>query len=743
MTRIQTLPGLVLAAFLIGILAGNTSPAMAQADAIGAGGGWFDCDNDGDLDVCYVTPQGRIVLLIYNSALKQFVDNTDDAIPLGVQYPRPGLGVACGDVNNDGWSDIFITFTGANLLLLNNGDVTFTAVRAGLVGGVEGEVMSASAAMFDYDRDGFLDIYVANYEGHANQLFHNDGVDGTGLPHFTDLAVTLGMDLAKNGQSDWSLGLAVADYDNDGDSDLYVANDYNGLDPNGGFLSPGPNILYRNDINLDGTFTDVSKDAGVADAGWAMGTAFGDYDQDGYLDLFITNFWEDALLRNNGNGTFTNVTALVGMPTIRPDPADTSQCTVCNGWGTSFIDFDNDGDLDLQVTNGYITNGEGQDFNEANELWENIGRGGNGHVQFREVGRLAGVDDVGDGRGAAFADLNQDGFVDFMVFNNNYVAGPGVEYAPVRLLYINQKDGTFRDMGLSYRLRTEDVDALALPPQGDYAGNSWIQIRPVGTVSNRSGYGTRITVEAGGKTWIQDLGAGSYCSTNSSYLHFGLGQNEVVSRIKVQFPSGRVATLIDQPVNQILTVSETDATPVRLLSFVVLPSNNGPQVQWSWVDDGDLVAFSVSREQGGVTTILAPYLRPTGNEGTYLDEDAPLNQNLKYSLDALYRDGSSERLATVSFRWEEIRGLIPGQNYPNPFASRTAIPVASAVGGLVTIRIFDTGGRLIRQLESTISEGGGIVHWDGRNQSGRSVPAGTYFYRVNSAGSTLKMIRRP
>lgn len=716
----------------------------AQAQAMGSGGGWFDCDNDGYLDLCCLTPQGQISLLIYNPLTQKFTDQTATGIPAALQSSYPGVAVACGDVNNDGFADLFMTFAGPNHLLLNNGDDTFTTVSrtAGILPTSEGDVLSASAAFLDYDGDGLLDIYVANYEGHANQLFHNDGIDNSGVPHFTDVAPDLGVDWAQNGESNWSLGLAVGDYDNDGDPDIYVANDYDGYDDYLN-LKPGPNILYRNEGN--GTFTDVTYSAGDASDGdrWAMGASFGDYNGDGWLDIFVANFWDDSLLRNNRDGTFTDVTAMVGIPAAKPATLpETPPCTVCNGWGSSFLDYDNDGDLDIHVANGFITNSENQIADEPNELWENRGLGSNGYTEFVQVGVQAGIANIGDARGAAYADFNRDGFVDILVVNNNYVADPGSgsSQVPQRLLFVNKGNGTFQEQGLSYGIRAQGQDGVQLSPRGDFTGNHWIEVRPIGTVSNRSGYGTRITVEAGGKTWIQDMGTGSYVSSNSPYLHFGLGEQTLVDHLTVRFPSGTVVGKASVPVDQTLIIHENDPSPVRLLSFTVTGETEGARVRWSYVDDGNLTAFAVSRIQAGLETVLSSAVVPRDGNGEFLDREAPAGEAVFYALDALYRDGSRERLGTVAFRLEPGTAPSLRQNFPNPFASATLIPVTAPPGATPVLRIFDTSGQLVRTLTGTASA---PVRWDGRDTGGRPVPAGTYFIRVTGMDRTLKVIHQP
>ena len=255
---------------------------------MGSGTGWLDCDGDGDLDLMFLTPVGDVVLYTYDAAADAFTDVSATALPEAIHQNNAAaaMGLALADFNNDGAVDAFVSMEGPNHLLINNGDGTFSATTR--ASGIKGAVLSSSVAVLDYDNDGWVDIYVGNYMGMPNRFYHNDGTDGEGVVHFTDVAPQLGMDIATGEGSSWTLGLAVADYDNDGNPDLYLANDYNGLDDLGG-LKPGRNVLYRN--NGDGTFTDVSAASGADNAGWAMGVAFGDYNRDGNLDIFLANFW--------------------------------------------------------------------------------------------------------------------------------------------------------------------------------------------------------------------------------------------------------------------------------------------------------------------------------------------------------------------------------------------------------------------------------------------------------------------
>ena len=719
------LPGKVCVLFLFIMCFPAQTTAQSGPPNEGSGSGWADLDNDGDLDFIDFDENG-VVRVFRCKAGFHYEDVTSSSVPAGILLSMTaGMGVATGDVNNDGFVDVFLTTQGLNILLLNKGDWTFGVTKVGITG----SVFTASAAFIDYNNDSLLDIYVANYADYANQFFRNDGLDENGIPHFTDVAPEMKMDFGYRGQSNFCLGLAVADYDNDGDTDIYIANDYGGIDNSTGELLPGVNILFRN--NGDHTFTDVTFEAGAGDAGWAMGVHFGDYNRDGWLDIFLTNFWEDALLRNNQDGTFTNVTREVGLISDEPDEWH------FNGWGTNFFDFDNDGDLDIHVTNGYILNGVGQIFNEPNQLWENLGPINAGKYLFKEIGLRAGIADEGDGRGAAYGDFNQDGLLDFSVSHNRTLTGGGiVQGAPV-LIFVNQGDGTFVDQALALGIRDEFPDGMTQPGFGDYTSNHWLQIKLEGTLSNRSAIGSRVKIQAAGSSWIQDVGASSYCSENSPYLHFGLGSHETVN-VSVEFPSGAKISLFDIATDQLLTLVEPTQVPVRLLSFEVISESYGVRVSWSYVDEGDLVDFAVHRRDE--STEMTWSIRGDDGRGELMDRGVTRGSEVEYRLYARYRDGSQELLRTASLRFEPVSTATLSQNFPNPFRSRTLIRVPESPEGKPgRIDIFDISGRLIRSLAAEDN----AVIWDGRDVSGTLVPAGAYFYRLTGSQTALRMIRLP
>jgi hypothetical protein len=517
---------------------GNTVETILQV--MGSGAAWGDYDNDGNLDLYLVNGSGSSVgnVLYHNNRDGTFTDVTGQA---GVGYRGHGMGAVFADIDNDGDLDLYLTNNGPNVLYRNNGDGTFTDISR--EAGVGDPRWSTGAAFADIDNDGDLDLYVANYlefrrdlipkeagmtydrdeplpflphpyAPQQNTLYLNKG-NGT----FTDITDRAGV-ADPEGKS---LGVAFGDYDNDGDQDLYIANDVSN------------DVLFRNDGN--GTFTNINVGAGVDDPRGGMGVCWGDYDNDGDLDVFVTN-WQDemhVLYRNNLPmipigpsyvGNFDDVTVQAGL-------GEASLGHV--GWGSEFFDYDNDGDLDLFVTNGYTSPGKDRRtcIGERNLLFRNnsevdwqektTDRSGRSVVgqTFTDVSASAG--DVFKqelvGRGAALGDYDDDGDVDIVVVNNN---------GPVTLL---RNDGGNRQ--------------------------HWLNVHLVGTKSNRYGIGARITVVTGGKRQIREVAAGSsYMSCNSVEAEFGLGASTVVDSLIVRWPGRSVQTVTGVGGNRTVNVIE-------------------------------------------------------------------------------------------------------------------------------------------------------------------------------------------
>ena len=473
---------------------------------------WCDYDDDGDPDL-YLANYGQANRLLRNDGSGTFTDVTNGSGPLG--NPGNGTDAAWGDYDNDGDADLYVTNDGqANRLFRNEGDGTFTDATA--VSGPVGDTgNSTDAAWGDYDSDGDLDLYVANY-GQANRLFRNDG-DGT----FADVTGDSGP-LGDTGNSN---GVAWCDYDGDGDVDLYVVN------------YGQANRLFRNEG--DGTFTDATSVSGpVGDTGNGTDAAWGDYDNDGDLDLYVANDGQaNRLFRNGGNGTFTDVTDGSGP---LGDPG--------NGTGAAWGDYDNDGDVDLYVTN------DGQ----PNRLYQNDGDG-----TFTDAtGESGPLGDPGSGTDASWGDYDSDGDLDLCLANDG---------EPNRL---------FRNVV--------------------GAANSWLRVEVEGTTSNRGGIGAKVCVVAHD---ARDVSRQVRELTDSGVAHFGLGAGTPVDSLIVTWPSG-IRQLVPPPAPNTVVAAEESDQPLQALFTDVThnplgDSHGGGGSAWADYDeDGDLDLF-VSNDQSG------------------------------------------------------------------------------------------------------------------------------------------------
>ena len=502
---------------------------------LGAGVVVFDYNGDGRQDI-YVTSTPDLAGLVTdsdgeNALYRNNGDGTftDVAKAAGVaDAEAKGNGGCAADYDNDGDQDLFVANWGASRLFRNNGDGTFTDVAqsAGLAD-PDGTYRSMGCAWGDYDRDGALDFVVVRHIDESNPdaftkrlyhfdvrplaLFHNAG-DGT----FTEVTYLLGATEHPSRTEGaygnvWGAGFQPVwvDFDNDGDSDLYIVNDF------GEYIHP--NVLWRNDGPAsDGgwAFTDVSETSGAGAAMFGMGLAMSDYNSDGYLDMFITNIGDNVLLTTSDGQTFRDAAADAGVAygEFRRQQRVS--------WGTVFFDYDNDGYEDLYVASGYLDTDDINRREQPNLLFRNDGSGG-----FEDVSSISGAADWGTGRGVAYADFDGDGCLDLFVANLGRSAALG---EPARL-FRNRCDW----------------------------GNNWLIVETVGAASNRDGIGARVTLSAGGRSQIREVTAGaSNSSQNMLPVHFGLGQASTVEEIRVKWPSGTEQILRDVSPNHVLTVME-------------------------------------------------------------------------------------------------------------------------------------------------------------------------------------------
>ena len=506
----------------------GASPEKYFAEIMGSGGLFFDFDQDGWIDIFIVDggsiASPRVAATARHRLFRNRGNGTfeDVSARSGIRHREYGMGACAGDYDNDGAVDLYVTNYGANQLFRNTGGGRFMEVPK--AGGAGTALWSTSCAFTDIDRDGFLDLFVTNYvqaektnnkfcgrrspvmlRGYCHPLAYDPSPNvlyrNTGTGTFEDISAKAGIaGLRGNG-----LGVAVTDVDEDGWPDVFVANDGK------------PNFLFRN--KGGGTFEEVGLLAGVSLASDArpragMGTAFGDYDGDGRLDLVVTNheFEMHSLFRGLGGGVFTDVTLATGLgPLTLPYV----------GFGVAFVDVDNDTRRDLVIVNGNVVDNiaefrKGAKHAQPALLLRNTGD------RFQNVSAQAGPAFTAEtvGRALARGDIDNDGDLDMLITSNG---------GAVQLLL---NDGGNRNNAMLVRVIGSDK-------------------------SNRDGIGARLKLSAGGRTFIDQVTSGSsYLAQNDMRVHFGLGAIARADQLEIIWPSGRVDVLKNPSVNHVITVRE-------------------------------------------------------------------------------------------------------------------------------------------------------------------------------------------
>lgn len=557
-----------------------TSGDIVNDGQYSEGSYWFDYNNDAYLDLFVANIVNQNNMLFLNNGNGTFTKITSGPVVTDGGFSYGGC---FGDYNNDGFPDLFVENGGSNanqnnFLYINNAGNSFNKITTGIiVNDLSGSWGSATA---DYDKDGNLDIFVSNFN--QNNFLYKGNGDGT----FTK--ITTGSITNDGG---FSIGCAWGDYDNDGYPDLFVAN--------ANFAAGQPNFLYHN--NGDGTFTKVTSGSIVTDIGNSTGGSWGDYDNDGDLDLIVPNYSNSVnyLYRNDGGGSFTKITS-------GPVVTDANS-SVGSAWG----DYDNDGDLDLFVSN---------DNNQNNALYSS-----NGDGTFTKITSGDIVNDAGRSNGSAWSDYDNDGDIDLFVTNGDQP--------------IIQNNFLYRNDGNS---------------------NNWVNILFKGTTSNRSAIGTRITLKSmiNGNPVIQTreiFGQTGYNSQNSLNEEFGLGNAVIIDSIIIQWPAGSTETFTNLMPNQFYTITEGQGI------------------------------VNINPETGSIIE--------------------------SYKLH---------------------------QNYPNPFNPTTRISFDIPKTGNAVLCIYDLTGKLIETLiDENITMGVYSINWDASSQ-----PSGVYFYKLQVGDfiQTRKMI---
>jgi hypothetical protein len=496
-------------------------------ESIGSGGAFLDYDNDGDLDIYLLNGQHRDdTKSLKNHLFRQEANGTffDVSEISGLGDRGYGMGVAVGDIDNDGYVDVYISNAGPDALYRNNGDGSFSNITT--TSGIHNPDWGISVTFLDYNLDNYLDIFIANYvdfdtsvictdrvgkqdycgpqgfKGYADRLFRNNG-DLT----FTDVSQEAGI----ADQPSAGLGVLSADFNNDSYPDIYVSNDRKF------------NHLWLN--QKDGTFKDHAFMLGAAINGLgmaeaSMGITLGDTDNDGDFDLFLTHFRGETntFFRNSGDIGFQDETTPAALAVIS---------LPFTGFGTGFFDYDHDGDLDLAIVNGRVIRGPvltnqtpvdyWDHYAEPNLFFENTGQG-----RFTNISTSVSsfTERVENSRALIFGDIDNDGDVDFLVTNEGGQAR----------LYRNDKEKS----------------------------GGWLVVRAIDPILNRDMYCAKITVYTDYGTFIRLINAGySFCSSNDPRAHFGLGDSQYIEKIRIDWPGGRSDIYTDIKLNQTIVLHKS------------------------------------------------------------------------------------------------------------------------------------------------------------------------------------------
>ncbi|MDZ4716812.1 MAG: FG-GAP-like repeat-containing protein [Cytophagales bacterium] len=648
-------PLMAQSAFLEGSLDHGMKHISVASDFMGAAVAVFDYNNDGWQDV-YLTGGLHSDKLFKNLGGGVFTDVTNAAGGFHASTGYKTTSVVTADLNNDGFREVIVG-TARNMPLFvyqNNGDGTFTHITPST--GMTTTKNTQAIVAGDYNLDGRVDIYVINYVlvprvvldgngdiiGYNHTCSPNDFYQNNGNFVFQEIGASLGAD-------DAGCGLAGLFTDIDGDymPDLFVANDF-------GVFTNLPNRFYHNNFPAGG-LQDQSVSSQLNAAIFGMGIAQGDYDKDGLLDLYVTNLGRNILHRQTSAGVFQNVTTSAGVG----DATDSKGLNVV-GWGTAFLDYDNDGYEDLYVSNGYVPSSKTYEtgLNNENKLFHNLKNG-----TFEDVSVAANVNDNKMHRGMAVGDFDNDGDEDMIVTK---LVSTGVPLETNVLYYINQ--------------------------QGK--NHHWLQVSLKGTsaTTTRDAYGSTVKVHYANTRSIKTLAGGSsHASQNSSVLHFGLFTNTLIDSVEVFWPGGSRTRIKTPPTDTHLFIEENSSTFLIRGCTNPAATNFNPQATQNYG-----CYFPVA----GCTNVTASNYNPTAN----------------------VNDGSCT-LVTGLAHAEALPEVVL---YPNPLSSHLTVEVSTDEPK--TLELFDVQGRSVYN-----------VAIQGRRETVYPlIITGLYYYRLTSHGKILK-----
>ena len=645
----------------------------------------FDYDGDDDEDL-YFTGGPAPDQLYRNNGDGTFTDVSGAAGITAISTPYNTTGVLAGDIDNDGFRDLFVGTWGGqhSLFLHNNGDGTFSdfTVSSGVV---NDSVFTFSLSLGDYNGDGFLDVYLANYI--ISPCFTTDGggnIDGfchTCMPNtfylnngnntFTESAALLGLD--NNG---CGLATAMSDFDNDHDADILLANDF------GEFVVP--NRAFRNDF--PGGYLERSQTIGLNDSLYGMGWIVGDYDHDEDLDYYITNIGRGVLRRNDG-GIFTDVATMAGVEAATVDTFNSV------GWGGAFIDYDNNMWQDLFIVKGYVNSAP---FLQTTPLDPNVMFQNNMDGTFTDITLAAGVNDSMRGRGMSQFDFDDDGDMDMVVATNGTNSNPQER---------------------SRLWRNELANS-----------NHFLKVKLRGTVNNRDAIGAKLCIDVGGERWITEVtGGASYLSQPSLVQHFGLAANDTVDSLTVIWPGGGTQTQYDIPADTTILIIETPGgLPVELAQLRATPFANYNAIQWYSTEElnfshYELQAIYLESELFNPTSIdpgdwrTIGEIAPKGSASEYYYQDSDFSPLTLYRLKMVDLNGLSRYSHYVMAKRNEFEPMV--RVFPNPTQGEVRIEGEN----LRHLYLFDLQGRKVmdRPLDS-------------RNLDLSEFPAGVYMYEVQT-----------
>ncbi len=623
----------------------NDAGVAGPSPKIGNGHGavFADFNRDGLLDLCYTVKEFRNYLHLNNgnATFRELAENAG----LNTRTHERIRGVTAADYDNDGDVDLFMCAGLDDILYRNNGDLTFTDVTD--AAGVRNRGNGLAGTWGDYDRDGNIDLYVANWNENVHALYRNRG-DGT----FVETTAQAGL-----GEDDFTnIGLWF-DYNNDGELDLFVSR-----------WNDRPHRLWRN--NGNGTFTNVAAQAGLANTVKGQGAALADYDNDGWLDIYLaSDNAPNLLMRNNGNGTFTNVAARAGV--------DDGRRSVDCAWG----DFDADGAMDLYVGN----------YDAPNALYFN-----NGDGSFTEASGVTA--DYDRTIGTTVADFDNDGALDFFTVNSETA------------------NRLYRNLGHN---------------------NNWLKVELEGVESNRSAIGARVRVSVNGKVLVQEVSGGSgYCSQNALVLYFGLGANARAEQVEIRWPSGEVERLQNVPAKQWLKLREGASIVTNPVAPAILNARlhwlNATTLQLAWETDTPClgqVEFGFDSTYGKHTALTNTFTTQHQHVLTALAPDTLYHYRMRVedesgnrtmSNDAVFRTGALVAATPLRFRLSRV--------YPNPVREATHFDLELPESGRVEIVVYDLEGREVEKVyDANLISGNYSLRWEPRT---RALPAGIYFLRA-------------